>query len=261
MAPSYPENYALIREDIVYTIRFQNTGNAEAYDVIIRDTLDADLDPSTFQMIASSHEEVLSTTLRNNQFLEFNFQNIFLPDSTSNFEESQGFVSYSIRANADLEDKTLIHNSASIYFDANPPILTNTTENMMVHSFDVDEDGFTLWEDCDDNNPNINPVATEIPNNGIDENCDDQDLITSTKELVQLQPAIFPNPSNGKTIIQLPYQSSANLVVKDFSGKRIFSQKLNAETEIDLSTYADGLYILQIQTGTQLWIENFVKMN
>jgi hypothetical protein len=37
---------------------------------------------------------------------------------------------------------------------------------------DNDMDGYTIWEDCNDYDENINPGASEVPGNGMDDNCD-----------------------------------------------------------------------------------------
>lgn len=107
---------------VQYTIRFQNTGTWYAEDVLITDTLSADLDPSTFQFIGSSHP---CTIIFTDGILQFRFENILLPDSTSNEPESHGFVLFRIRPFTDLLPGDSVDNKANIYFDFNEPVITD----------------------------------------------------------------------------------------------------------------------------------------
>jgi len=145
--PKRDDNLSLIREDLIYTIRFQNVGNYHAEYVRIEDTLDNNLDISTFQLLASSHREVLLITM-DDHVVHFNFDGIFLPDSTTNLEGSNGYVMYSIAADSTILENTEINNTAHIYFDFNEAIVTNTTQNIMVSEFPivdaVDEENLLL---------------------------------------------------------------------------------------------------------------------
>ena len=110
--------------ELDYTIRFQNTGNDVAYEVVIKDTLSENLDLSTLKVNGASHP--FTWVLTPQRELIFTFANILLPDSTSNEPESHGYVKYRIFPQADLLPAEVIRNRAGIYFDFNDPIITNT---------------------------------------------------------------------------------------------------------------------------------------
>jgi hypothetical protein len=63
--------------------------------------------------------------------LEWTFNNIMLPDSTTNESESHGFLSFRVSQDKDLPNGTQINNTADIYFDFNVPVITNTTRHVI----------------------------------------------------------------------------------------------------------------------------------
>ncbi len=109
-------------EWIDYTIRFQNTGTDTAFHVLITDTLPANLDPGTIEMGAASHN--FTWQLRDAGTLKFYFMNILLPDSNVNEPRSHGFIGFRIRPHLPILPGTTIENTANIYFDFNPPVIT-----------------------------------------------------------------------------------------------------------------------------------------
>ncbi len=160
--PPFTENYTLYDEKLLYTLRFQNTGTDTAFNIVLRDQLSPQLDWSTFEPGSSSHP--YEATLHDDGLLEFHFRDILLVDSTTNEPGSHGFVQFEIAVQPDLEEGTVIENSAGIYFDFNPPIITNTVENIVVETLP----NFTPVTDFEYNTNELEATFTDASSNNPD---------------------------------------------------------------------------------------------
>ncbi|MDQ3049881.1 MAG: hypothetical protein M3Q95_03235 [Bacteroidota bacterium] len=87
---------------IEYIIRFQNTGTDTAFNAKLLNPLDtAKLQLNTFELMSASHP-VNITWKAWERNMEFQFNNILLPDSNINEPMSHGFVRYRIKQNQRL---------------------------------------------------------------------------------------------------------------------------------------------------------------
>lgn len=126
--------------DLEYTINFQNTGTDTAFTVVITDTISPLLDLSTMEILSSSHPVSVDMVDRK---VFFRFYNINLPDSNVNEPLSHGNVRYRIRPATNCAAGDELLNTAYIYFDFNQPIVTNTTQNVVILPSGLNEiDGF-----------------------------------------------------------------------------------------------------------------------
>ncbi|MFP9114201.1 T9SS type A sorting domain-containing protein [Flavobacterium sp. RHBU_3] len=106
-----------------YTIRFQNTGTANAQMVKVSLPLDEKLDWSTFQPIGASHTYQAN---RQEGAVEFLFNDIQLAYESADEPASHGFVSFRIKPVANAQVGDSMSETAAIYFDFNEAIVTNT---------------------------------------------------------------------------------------------------------------------------------------
>jgi uncharacterized repeat protein (TIGR01451 family) len=113
--------------DLTYLIRFQNTGNGPAVNIVVKDTLSPNVDINTFEMLSASHNYNIDILPGN--ILRWKFNNIMLADSGSNEPASHGYIQYRIKRNGNNAHGTQIKNTAYIYFDFNAPVITNTAIN------------------------------------------------------------------------------------------------------------------------------------
>lgn len=115
---------------LTYTIHFQNSGNDTAWFVILRDTLSPHLQPGSVRNVASSHP-ITEFKIEGEGRLTWIFNPIYLVDSATNEEASKGYVSFEVKKKSGLPIGTQIKNTASIYFDYNEPVVTNTVSTLV----------------------------------------------------------------------------------------------------------------------------------
>lgn len=123
------------QDTLTYTLHFQNTGSAPAIDVRVIDTLDSHIDPASLRILGATHN--MSPEWLTPNVVRFNFDNINLADSLHNEPASHGAVSFRVKLRSGMPAGTQIRNTGYIYFDLNPPVVTNTVLNTLTSPTDV----------------------------------------------------------------------------------------------------------------------------
>jgi hypothetical protein len=204
-----------------YTINFQNTGTAQAFNIYVLDTLDGDVDIASLEVLSSSHPQ--TTTLLPGNVLKFNFSNIMLADSSSNEAGSHGFVKYSVAPDAGLSPGTEIKNTAFIYFDFNSPVVTNTALNTIEFPMGIPEDH--------------NYQLAVFPNPA------------GNKTTI-----MFEDNSSQNIVVEIMNISGQKVFSEELTN---FNGKYNRA--IDLGQQASGVYLLQITTNSSVVHHKIIK--
>jgi uncharacterized repeat protein (TIGR01451 family) len=210
---------------INYIIRFQNTGTDTAFNIVIRDSLDAKLDWNSFRMVAASHPYQLNITSQNR--IAWDFNNIRLVDSNRNERASHGFIAYRIKPKSNLLLGDIIRNSASIYFDYNLPVRTNIQQTVVM------ADVITGV-----GNPQVDPYSMTIFPNP-----------TGEKLWVRIN-----ERSQGEAMLKL----------FDLTGREVMTRRFgqvnmtNFSTSIDLKHISPGYYTVVMSVGQKIYTQKLI---
>ncbi len=212
-----PDGNVLTGTALEYTIRFQNTGNDTAYNIVIKDSIDFNLDLQTIEILCSSH--TVSLDAKGTNQVAFLFENILLPDSGKNALGSHGYVTYRIQPKPHLAENTIVTNKAYIYFDFNPPIITNETKTT---------------------------YSTFLPPLVLEQTG--ENIPTATVSL-------YPNPAKDEATLLLPEVGQYTVVVTNAAGREIIKKEVSQSGSaiLDMKGLPSGLYFytVQHQAGTR----------
>ncbi len=215
--------YILNNQPLAYTIRFQNTGSASASNIVVKDSLSTNLNISSVKILGSSHP--MYTEVKPNNVLKFHFDNINLPDSTSNEAQSHGYVIFEVNAQPSLPNNTIIKNTSSIYFDFNAPVNTNTVSNTVVTSI----------------------ACSTLSAVG--------EILGSANDM-----RLYPNPVTNLLNIQASEIIKKIQVINSIGQVVLTNDNVNMETHsIDMRNMTQGVYFIRISTSETTIIKKIIR--
>jgi uncharacterized repeat protein (TIGR01451 family) len=204
---------------LTYVIHFQNTGSYFAQNIVLVDSLDANLNMVTLRPGYSDYS--YRTTMTDNGVVKFHFNNINLPwQSAYGDVMSSGMVTYTIKMKKNLAIGSQIRNKAAIYFDYNEPVITNTTLNTLVAASTTG--------------------LAELK-------------VISGDDIL-----LFPNPSSGDVTMVFNGKEAAQgqISITDISGRQVSSNSISIEpgtnTVVNRTTeLQNGIYLVTLRSGTE----------
>ena len=208
-----------------YMVHFQNTGTYMAENITVIDTLDPNLDWTTLQPIFESAP--CKITLNPAGIATFTFSHIDLPAAGSaDLPNSNGMFTYSIKTRAGLPLGSQFKNNASIYFDYNAPVKTNTTVNTLVAPVEVGK-------------------------------------VTNTYNFFTIYPNPANNTYN--LAINSPTPCTAQMEIRDLTGRVLVSRSLslqqgNQTVSAQTNQIPNGLYFVTINMDGKVQTQKLVVM-
>lgn len=196
-----------------YIIRFENTGTANAVNVVVRDIIDtAKFDISTLVPLNGSHP--FETKINSTNKAEFIFQNINLPFDDAN---NDGYVIFKIKTKPTLVVGNTFKNGASIHFDYNFPITTNNYTTTITQLGNPDFNFISLFT--------LSPVPAK--NNLLI--TTKQDVIMSSASIYNMLGQLVQVTTNPSETIDVSGLKTGNYFIKIISDKGTASSKFIKE--------------------------------
>ncbi|WP_420459251.1 DUF7619 domain-containing protein [Neolewinella sp.] len=207
----------LDRKWLTYTIRFENTGNFPAKDVWIIDTLHGRFQPESVTFLEASHTATVDFLEQSDSLsvLRFSLEDIYLP-----FQDSlnDGYVRFALRVDEDIAVGDTLSNRAAIYFDQNPPIITNVVRNRFI----------------------------EV-----------QDPVSNTAgPQVQSSLEVFPNPTSGRLYIR-SVEAIQGVQLYTLEG-RLVGDYGPGTGEVSVQALPSGVYVLRVDTESGTGVRRVV---
>lgn len=84
--------------------------------------------------------------------------------------------------------------------------------------------------------------------------------MVSVEETHSISLSIFPNPSNNHVNISVDNSQEFQLIISQMNGTKIHSDKYDGQARINTSTWAKGLYVVEIRQGKNTAVKKLVVM-
>ncbi|SFZ93600.1 Por secretion system C-terminal sorting domain-containing protein [Flaviramulus basaltis] len=193
-------------------------------------------------------------------------------DTTGNVDDIVGSIDASSSNNA--SDKATISASTNfVELSALPgsDLFSNDTDpNGPDDTFGTSDDGLipastSILVNAGDNSKNTTPATDMTGQNRISDTTIDlgayeyQSTLSTNDILLKTSISLYPNPSTGLVnILVKNKQEKSQISVYDINGRTLLNKNLNNKS-IDLSSFANGIYLIKINTNSGTVVKRILK--